>query len=219
MYKAIIFDMDGVILDTEKLLMECWKEAGKEFNICVTNEHLSKMRGGTIPVVKGIFESIFGINIDFEAVRILKEKIKEDYIIKNGIPVKDGIEDLFKYIKSKNIKIGLATSTIEDIAKKYLQKVDLYKYFDITIYGDMIENGKPNPEIYLKACEKLCVEPKDALVFEDSRNGIWAGYYAGCDVVMVIDIDDIYEDTEDKIVLKIDDYKKCIEFLETLKEN
>lgn len=211
--------MDGVILDTEKLLMECWKEAGEEFNICVTNEHLSKMRGGTTAVIKGIFENIFGTNIDFEAVRILKEKIKDDYILKNGIPVKEGIEDLFKYIKSKNIKIGLATSTIEDTAKKYLQQVDLYKYFDITMYGDKIENGKPNPEIYLKACENLCVKPKDALVFEDSRNGIWAGYSAGCDVVMVIDIDDTYEDTEDKIILKIDDYKKGIEFLETLKEN
>ena len=218
MYKAIIFDMDGVILDTEKLLMKCWKEAGKEFNICIENKHLSKMRGGTINVIKAIFEEMFGTDIDFHKIRQRREHIKDEYILKDGIPVKEGIEEFLKYIKNNNLKIALATSTITDIATKYLKEVDLYKYFDVVVCGDMIENGKPSPDIYLQACKKLGVEPKDALVFEDSRNGIWAGYSAGCDVVMVIDIDDKYEDTEDKIVYKINDYKQAIDFLQKVKE-
>ncbi len=218
MYKAIIFDMDGVILDTEKLLMKCWQEAGKEFNICIENKHLSKMRGGTINVIKAIFEEMFGTDIDFHKIRQRREHIKDEYILKDGIPVKEGIEEFLKYIKNNNLKIALATSTITDIATKYLKEVDLYKYFDVVVCGDMIENGKPSPDIYLQACKKLGVEPKDALVFEDSRNGIWAGYSAGCDVVMVIDIDDKYEDTEDKIVYKINDYKQAIDFLQKVKE-
>nr|WP_317358515.1 HAD family phosphatase [uncultured Tyzzerella sp.] len=219
MYKAIIFDMDGVILDTEKLLMKCWQEAGQQFNICIENKHLAKMRGGNINVIKAIFEDIFGKDVDFYKVRQLREDIKDNYILKNGIPVKEGIEDFFKYIKNNNIKMAVATSTVSEVALKYLKQLDFYKYFDTIICGDMIENGKPNPDIYLEACKKLNVEPKEALVFEDSRNGIWAGYKAGCDVIMVIDIDDTYEDTEDKIILKINDYKEAINFLEKNKRD
>ncbi|WP_250277735.1 HAD family hydrolase [[Clostridium] colinum] len=218
MYKAIIFDMDGVILDTEKLLMKCWQTAGNEFGICIENKHLSKMRGGTIPVIKNIFEEIFGKDLDFYKIRERREAIKDEYISKNGVPVKEGIEEFLKYIKDNNIKISLATSTIKDIAIKYLKEVDLYKYFDEIVCGDMIENGKPSPDIYLEACKRLNVNPKEALVFEDSRNGIWAGYSAGCDVAMVVDIDDKYEDTEDKIILKIESYKQAIDFLEKAKE-
>ncbi len=213
MYKAIIFDMDGVILDTEKLLMKCWQQAGREVNLNIENKHIAKMRGGTINVIKNIFEQMFGTDIDFYKLRERREAIKDEYILKDGIPVKEGIEDLFKFIKENNMKIALATSTIEDIAIKYLKEVDLYKYFDVVVCGNMIENGKPAPDIYLEALKRLDVEPKDALVFEDSRNGIIAGHSAGCDVIMVIDIDDTYEDTEDKIVFKVDNYEKAINFL------
>ena len=218
MYKAIIFDMDGVVLDTEKLLMKCWQEAGMEFNLCIENKHLSKMRGGTISVIKEIFEKIFGTDLDFYKIRGRREQLKDEYILKDGIPVKDGIEDFLKYIKSNNIKIALATSTIKDIAINYLKEVDLYKYFDEIVCGDMIENGKPSPDIYLEVCKRLGISPKEALVFEDSRNGIWAGHSAGCDVIMVIDIDDTYDDTEDKILTKIDSYEQAINFLESIKE-
>ena len=218
MYKAIIFDMDGVVFDTEKILIKCWEEAGKDFNLNIESKHLTNMRGGTIDIIKNAFEENFGTDIDFYKVRERREVIREEYIQKNGVPVKEGIEDFFKYLKSKNIKIALGSSNFSNIAIDYLKSSSLYKYFDEIVCGDMVQNGKPSPEIFLEACKRLNVAPKDALVFEDSRNGIIAGYNAGCDVVMVVDIDDSYEDTEDKIVLKIDNYKQAIDFLETIKE-
>lgn len=220
MYKAIIFDMDGVILDTEKLFLKLWKQAGKDFSICIKDEHISKMRGGTIERAKIIFEEIFNKNINFYDVRGRREELKEEYIKKNGIPVKDGIEDLFKYIKNKNIKIGLATSTFESIATKYLKETGLYKYFDVIVCGDMIKNSKPAPDIYLETCKRLKLEPKNTLVFEDSKMGILSAHSAGCNVIMVIDIDDKYDDeTEKKLIFKIDNYKQAINFLEKIKEN
>lgn len=218
MYKAVIFDMDGVIFDTEKVLMKCWEQAGNEFGICIENKHLSKMRGSNINTGKVIFEGMFGKDIDFFKIRERREILKDEYILKNGIPIKEGIEDLLIYIKNQGIKIGLATSTIEKIATKYLKEANLYKYFDTIVCGDMIQNSKPSPDIYLEACKILNVKPKEALVFEDSRNGIWAGHNAGCDVVMVVDIDDMYEDTEDKIITKIDSYEQAINFLKNIKE-
>lgn len=213
MYKAILFDMDGVILDTEKIFMKCWEKAGKEFGLNIENKHLSKMRGGTIDVIKNVFESMFGTDIDFYTVRNRREVFKNQHIEQYGVPVKEGVEDLLKYIKQNNIKTAVATSTTKDLAFKYLKQTNLYKYFDQIVCGDMIKNGKPAPDIYLEACKRLEVLPKDCLVFEDSRNGIWAGHNAGCDVAMVVDIDETYEDTEDKIVLKVYNYEQAINFL------
>lgn len=218
MYKAIIFDMDGVIFDTEKIFMKCWAEAGKEFGISIENKHLTKMRGANINAGKAIFEGMFGTDIDFLKVRERRETLKNEYILKNGIPIKEGIEKFFQYIKEQNIKIALATSTMEKIAVSYLKETDLYKYFDVIVCGDMIQNSKPAPDIYLEACKRLDIKPQEAVVFEDSRNGIWSGYSAGCDVVMVVDIDDTYDDTEDKIVAKVNNYEEAIEFLKNIKE-
>ncbi len=218
MYKAIIFDMDGVVFDTEKILIKCWQEAGKDFNINIENKHLINMRGGTIDVIKKAFEENFGTDIDFYKIRERREILREEYIKKNGVPIKEGIEDFFKYIKNNNIKIALGSSNFSNIAIDYLKSVDLYKYFDVIVCGDMVKNGKPSPDIFLEACKRLDVSPKDALVFEDSKNGIIAGYNAGCDVIMVVDIEDSYTDIEDKIVFKIDNYKQAINFLKSIKE-
>lgn len=216
MYKAVVFDMDGVIFDTEKLLMRCWIEAGEKFNLKLENKHLSKFRGTTANVGKGIFEGMFGTDYDFFEIRKLREELKDNYILQNGVPVKEGIEKFLKYLKEKGIKLAIATSSNEDVAKKYLTQTNLIGYFDEIVCGDMLTRSKPNPDIYLHALEKLNVESKDAVVFEDSRNGILAGHNAGCDVVMVVDIDSSYEDTEDKIILKINSYDEAISFFEKL---
>ncbi|MDE6182000.1 MAG: HAD-IA family hydrolase, partial [Eubacteriales bacterium] len=96
---------------------------------------------------------------------------------------------------------------------KYLTQSKFVTYFDYIICGDMVKNGKPEPEIYSKACSELGVSPKNVLVLEDSKNGILAGYSAGCNVIMVIDIEEHYEETKDMIITKIKDYKEVEKYI------
>ena len=102
--------------------------------------------------------------------------------------LKPGVVETLSYLKDKNIKIGLATSTVRDRAEKLLTEHDILKYFDKLIFGDMVPNGKPAPDIYLKACEVLNVKPENAIAVEDSINGIVSSGKAGMYPVMVIDL-------------------------------
>ena len=96
--------------------------------------------------------------------------------------------ETLQYLKEKGIKIGLATSTIRERAMKYLTDHDIYKYFDKLIFGNMVEHGKPAPDIYLKACEELGVKPEETVAVEDSINGIKSAGTAGLYPVMVVDL-------------------------------
>ncbi len=113
----------------------------------------------------------------------------------------------------KGLKIGLASSTKQETVMRYLIQAKFVNYFECIICGDMIKNGKPEPDIYIEVCSSLGVSPNEALVLEDSKNGILAGYNAGCNVLMVIDIDEHYEETKDMIIAKIRDYKEVESYI------
>lgn len=208
MINAVIFDMDGVIFDTERILLKCMKKAGEKHNIQISDENVAKLRGTNSKTFKELFLEMYP-NTDFYNIKMETNRLKEEDILKNGLPIKSGIENLFKYIKEKGLKMGLASSTKQETVMRYLIQSKLVNYFDCIICGDMIKNGKPEPDIYLEVCDSLGVSPNEALVLEDSKNGILAGYRAGCNVLMVIDIDEHYEETKDMIIGKIRDYKEA----------
>lgn len=212
MIKAVIFDMDGVIFDTERLLLKCWKEAGNKYNLNIKDEEIAKLRGTTVNTGEKIFNKIYP-NIDFWEIRNERETLKDKYILENGLPIKEGIEELFKFIKEKGLKIALASSTKQEIVMKYLIQSKFVNYFDYIICGDMIQNGKPEPDIYIEVCDSLGVLPKETIVLEDSKNGILAGYKAGCNVLMVVDIDEHFEETENMIIGKIKNYKEAEKYI------
>lgn len=214
-FDAVIFDMDGVIFDTEKLYRKYQLLEGKKRGIPddVMKRACERIAGGNKYTNKKPFEDIVGRNIDYFEFREHVMEGLDNHIREFGVEIKDGVKELLACLKEKGIKIGLATSTVRERAVLYLKTHEIYDYFDKLIFGDMIENGKPAPDIYLKACELLEVAPERAIAVEDSLNGIKSAGLAGTYPVMVIDL--ILPNEEVKPYIK-KVYNKIIEVKELI---
>ena len=190
MFKAVVFDMDGVITDTEKLYRRFQMEEGLSRGVPedIMLQASERIAGGNKFTNKPVFEQIVGRGIDYFEYREKMLTRLDAHIKAHGVELKQGVRDILKYLKDKDIKIGLATSTAKERAVSNLVSNHIYEYFDKLVFGDMIQNGKPAPDIYLKACEELGVKPEEAIAVEDSINGIIAAGRAGTYPVMVIDL-------------------------------
>lgn len=189
-FKAVVFDMDGVILDSEKVFRIHYMKEGLRRGIpeIEIKEVCEIIAGGRKDVNKKKFEDKIGRGIDYFEFREVVMAEMSEHIEKNGLDIKSGVVETLEYLKANNYKIALATSTQEDKATKYLLDLDLYKYFDKLVFGNGVKNGKPAPDIFLKACKDLGVKPEDTIGVEDSINGIKSSASAGLHTVMIIDL-------------------------------
>lgn len=187
--KGVIFDMDGVILDSEKLYVRFWCEAGRFYGFPMEEKHALSIRSMARPLASEKLRGIFGSSFDYDAVRSKRVELMDKYVEENGIELKDGAEDLLVYLRENGYRIALATATPPERAEKYLRAHDLYKYFDVTVSASMVSLGKPAPDIYLRAAEMLGLSAQSCLALEDSPNGIRSASSAGCVTVMVPDLD------------------------------
>lgn len=212
--KGAIFDMDGLMIDTEKLLVKYWRQAAAEFGYEMTFEHVlgirSLSRKYSVPKLKGIF----GDEFPFDEVRSLRIRLMNEYIDKNGFDIKKGLFELLDYLKSKGIKIAVATATSRDRAVMYLERINALQYFDAVICGDMVKNGKPEPDIYLTAAAELGLPPEECAAFEDSPNGLKSAYAAGCKVVMIPDLSQPDSETEPYTTAVYESLDKAVDFFE-----
>lgn len=190
MFEAVVFDMDGVITDTEKLYRKYQLLEGEKRNIPedVMVQACERIAGGNKFSNKAPFEAIVGRGIDYFEFRENVMDNLDRHIREQGVELKTGVREILQYLKAKNVKVGLATSTIKERAINYLVTHDIYQYFDELIFGDMVEHGKPAPDIYLKACEALQVLPENTIAVEDSINGIISAGTGGLYPVMVVDL-------------------------------
>lgn len=190
MIKAVIFDMDGVLLDSERLYRRYWLETAKQYGI--PREDMvricERIAGGSPAHTKEVFAEAFGADFPFAEMRGRVLEALDRHVKEHGINVKPGIPELLRFLQKHKVKIGLATSTEESRAVRSLEQAGIFPYFDGCMFGNRVKNSKPAPDIYLAACELVGVSPAEAMGVEDSINGMFACIHAGMTAVMVIDL-------------------------------
>lgn len=186
--KAVVFDMDGVLFDTERLCMESWVAVAEEDNLPDMENIFPLCIGGNANDSKKIVLEAYGQDFDYDTFRKKASDWFWAYIEKNGLPIMDGVHEILDWLKKEDYIIGLASSTKRSTVMDHLEHAGIKDYFQAIVTGDMVEHSKPLPDIYLIACRELGVKPDEAYAVEDSPNGIRSAHAAGMCPLMVPDM-------------------------------
>lgn len=189
MTRAVIFDLDGTLLDTEKLYRRFWVEAARALGYPMEDRHALMVRSMAAVYAEPLLKREVCPDFDYHAVRALRREMMEAYIDAHGVDPKPGMLETLSALKRRGCLIGLATATPEERARKYLRMVQVERCFDAVTCASMVARGKPQPDIYLLAASRLGVSPEEAVAVEDAPTGIRAAHAAGMRVVMVPDQD------------------------------
>lgn len=185
---AVIFDMDGVLIDTEKHYNAAWCQAATEAGFPFTREHALLLRSCEAKEGEKLMQGIFGPSFDYYAIRERRRELVRERLAQYGLEKKPGVEETLRFLRAKGIKTAVATATALDITKSHLTTIGVCDLFDSIVSAKNVAHGKPEPDVYLYACEQIGERPQDCMAVEDSPNGIMAAYRAGLHTVMVPDL-------------------------------
>lgn len=186
-YQAVVFDMDGVIFDTERLVIEFWKEVAKKHNIPNVEHTCIQCLGANRVRTREIFLENYGADFPYDPYRAEVTELFNTHYKGVPLPTKPGVRELLSYLQEQDIKVGLAFSTAQHLVRDEIGTAGLLPYFQTLVCGDMVEHSKPAPDIFLKACEILNADPTKSIAIEDSFNGIRSAHCAGMTPIMVPD--------------------------------
>lgn len=188
MIKAVIFDMDGLMIDSERVTFEGYQHVMKKMGLEITRDFYLTLLGKPIKGIYQRFYDTYGNDFPIEAVIKEVHQYMADLFETEGVPLKPGLSQLLEYLKAHQYRTIVATSSNRDRVDKILARAGITAYFDDSICGDEVTKGKPDPEVFLKSCEKLEVTPDQAIVLEDSEAGILAASRAKIQVLCVPDM-------------------------------
>lgn len=188
MLKGFVFDMDGLVFNSERIVQRSWEKAGREIGIEHMGRYILETIGFNKKRTSRFFEETFGKDFPEETFNALTRKYFYEIVEQEGMEVKPGAGELIRYGKAHGMRLAVATSSGAEYAQKLFRDAGLYGYFDGFVFGTMVTHSKPHPEIYRKACEVIGFAPSDCMAFEDAPAGVCAASAAGLRVVMVPDL-------------------------------
>lgn len=210
---GVLFDMDGVVLDTEKLYARFWAEAAHALGYPMTYEQALGMRSLNSAAGQAKLESYFGPGVSRAEMRKKRVELMDAYVAQFGVEAKPGIHELLDYLKGQGLRTAIATSSPMERAKSYLDSLGLTTKFDCICSGHDVAQGKPAPDIYLKAAASIGVPPENCLAIEDAPAGIESAHRAGCWPVLVPDLDSSNEEMRKTLYAEADSLLDIIHLL------
>lgn len=186
--KLAVFDMDGLIFDSEKVYFKKWQETAEILGYRMSFEQWVGLLGTNEKSEKIYLQMIYGADCPADRFRSERIRLINEYAEDHGFPLKKGVREILGFFKENNIPSVIATSSERSRAEKYLKKAGVFELFDDMTCGDEVSFGKPDAELFLKAAEKRDADPVHCVVFEDSENGIIAAERAGMIPVCVPDL-------------------------------
>lgn len=185
--KAVVFDMDGVLFDTEQLCMRSWIQVAGEWGLHDMEAVFRQCIGLNGNDTKNLVKSHFGQDFPYDEYHARTSEWFWRDVEENGLPVMAGVREILPYLQESGWKIALASSSRYEAVISHLKRAGIGEFFSVVVTGDMVEHSKPRPDIYILACERLSVEPGEAYAIEDSPNGIRSAHAAGMKPIMVPD--------------------------------
>jgi HAD superfamily hydrolase (TIGR01509 family) len=186
--EAVVFDMDGIIFDSERLVIDCWKIVADKYGILDIEAACNECLGVNGVETKEKFLNRYGQDFPYDAYKSEMSKIYHDNYDGGRLPMKVGVVELLVYLKEAGVKVALASSTRSEVVIQQLRDAGILDYFQVIVGGDMVKRSKPQPDIFLKACEELGVAPGESFAIEDSYNGIRAAAAGRLRPLMVPDL-------------------------------
>lgn len=183
---GVIFDMDGLLFDTEKVYQEIWHTIAHERGIVLADTFIKDITGTNGNRMCRLIEKYYGVADGNEIINECMQRVFDALAV--YVPKKPGVDEFLKYLKEKNIKIAVASSSSKEQIIRNLKNTETYSYFDAIVSGAEVLNGKPAPDIFILAAKRIGCTPENCYVFEDSENGIRAGKAAGCKAIMIPDM-------------------------------
>lgn len=214
--RGVLFDMDGLVLDTEVLYQRFWMEACHFYGYPMTHEQALGMRSIGAKDGAAKLTRWFGPGVNYHQIRAKRIELMDGFIAENGVIPKPGIRELLAFLKGRDIRTAIATSSPLERARAHLGSRGLDSLFDAICSGRQVANPKPAPDIYRFAAESLGIAPEDCLALEDSPAGIESAFRAGCFPVMVPDLDQPNAITKSRLFAKCDTLTDVIDLLEAL---
>ena len=215
--RGVLFDMDGLVLDSEILYSRFWMEACRFYGYPMTYEQSLTMRGLGSKAGEAMLHCYFGPNASYKQLRAKRIELMDAFVEENGVGLKPGILELMSYLKVQGIAAAITSSSPRERIVSHLSRHGLDTQFDRLCSGHEVANGKPAPDIYLYGAASLELRPEECLALEDAPAGILSAHRAGCIPVMIPDQDQPSEETKALLYAKADTLADIIDLIEAAK--